>query len=282
MQILLFVMTMLLLLSAITYAKMDSYRSMVLFRNGFEAYSEARTNKFERDFYEFQYDKNKMTKTGPHDQNNKAEGISYISLAPLLNGEDSQFTEQLLKDLIIHLYEKQTFYQELLKLRPELPSEIVGGLVNGVKERGKSFKKIEELANIDLNDPILSEAFYKMLKGFTLPSKGSKETNESGYPSLTCYLSAKGSSKIRAYLAPRALLDILFNDPHTVNELMQLRVKIYQDLIAERITKIEEGNALFAETFSNKLNPQIPQDKVDFSVSKTNPNRKCVRFVTDS
>lgn len=278
MQILLFVMTMLLLLSAITYAKMDNYRTMVLFRNRFEAYSLARNNKLEHDFYHSLYEKEKMTSKGSQGEGNKAEGTAYISLNPLQTGKDSEFTKQILKELITHLYEKQTFYQDLIKVRPNLAGDIVEAMTKGIKERDKSFKKVEELANIDLNDPILSEGYYKMLKGFTLPSKDND--SQEGYPSLTCYLSLNGSSKIRVYLAPRAILELLFTDPGTVTEVMTMRKKIYNDLKADRI-KDEEANALFADSFANSLNAHIPPDKVDFATSKTDPNRKCVRFVSE-
>lgn len=278
MQILLFVMSMLLLLSAITYAKMDSYRSMVHFRNRFEVYSEARNNKFERDFFEVVYDNTTMsTKESSKDSTQKSEGNTYISLVSFSSGEDTAFTKLMLKELIAHLYEKQPFFQELLKKRPQLSNEIVEALEMGMKDQKKPLNNIEELANIEMKDPVLAEGFYKILKGFTLPENSSKEAKESGYPPLTCYLSLKGSRKIRAYLAPKAILEVLFNDPQTVSEVMNMRTRIYRDLINGN----QEDTKLFGETFSNKLSSNIPQDMVDFSVSKTNPNRKCVRFLVE-
>lgn len=276
MQILLFVITMLLLLSAITYAKMDSYRSMVLFRKRFEVYSEARNNQFEETFYNEKYIKNPMSeKEGTSTP--KAEGISYISLSPLLNEKDKSFTKLMLRELITNLYESQKFYQELLKKRPQLTTELIDALENSIKENAK-LKKIEELANVDLKDPILAEAFYKILKGFKLPKEAEKVSGETGYPALTCFLTLRGSDKLRPYLAPIPILEVLFNDKQTVAEVINMRTQIYKDLDSDRI-KEKEGNALFTEAFSKKLRTDIPVEKVDFSVSKTNPNRKCVRFL---
>jgi hypothetical protein len=176
----------------------------------------------------------------------------------------------LLKDLLPTLYGEKLFYQELLKLRPELGHDIVEALSDSIKK--KPIKKIEEIAHIQFDDAVLSEAFYKMQKGFVT-------ANEEGYPPLGSYLTMKGSGKIRAYLAPKAILKVIFDDIRTVEEVIRTREEIYKRYVAEAIKDEAEATALFRDTFSQALKVGIPPEMIDFTVSKTNPKQASVRYM---
>jgi len=265
MQILLFVMTMLLLLGAITYTKLENYKSVVLFRKGFAAYSEARNNSFEKEFYEKVFEKKVGESKGTQDQKHISDGFANISL------KGGDFSKQLLKDLLPILYGEKKFYQDLLKLRPELASDIVEALAASLQK--KPIRKTEEIAHIEFDDPMLSEAFYKMQKGF-------ETKNDEGYPQIGSYLTMKGTGKIRAYLAPKAILKVIFDDIRTVEEVIRTRDELYSQYTNDAI-KEPEATTQFKETFSQALKGGIPPEMVDFTVSKTNPKSASVRYLQE-
>lgn len=287
MQILFFVISMLLLLAAMTYAKMESYKSMVLFRNQLESYSDVRKNRFDARFYESLYENTPMESKDGGKGGSKGEGFAYIGLTPLFSDSPDDeagrdFSKKLLKELIPLLYEDQIFYQDILAERPSFASDLVEELAKSlqqtIKTKGKPIKKIEEIANIEFEDPLLAEGWYKILKGFSAPYEERTEMREE-YPSLIDYITIKGEGKIRVYLAPRPILEVLFGDIGTANEVASLRNELYSDVSADRVQP-EEATKAFEEAFQSRLRSDIPRDKTDFSVSKTNPKRVSrIRFL---
>lgn len=287
MQILFFVISMLLLLAAMTYAKMESYKSVVLFRNQLESYSDVSKNRFDERFYDTLYENTSMESKNGGSKTSSGEGYAYIGLTPLLTesqeGEGNRnFSKKLLKEIIPLLYEDQPFYQEIIIKRPSFASDLVEELARAlqqnIKNKGKPLKKIEDIANIEFEDPLLAEGWYKMLKGFMAP-QGNKEETKEEYPSIIDYLTLKGDGKIKLYLAPRPLLYVLFGDSGTADEAMALRIELYNDVKSERV-KPEQATKTFEEAFQSRLRSDIPPDKIDFSVTKTNPKRvPRVRFL---
>ncbi|CRX37410.1 hypothetical protein [Estrella lausannensis] len=287
MQILFFVISMLLLLAAMTYAKMESYKSVVLFRNQLESYSDVSKNRFDERFYDALYEETSMDSKQGGTKANSGEGFAFIGLTPLLTespeGEENRnFSKKLLKEIIPVLYEDQSFYQQMVSKRPsfanDLVEELTKALQHSIKNRGKPPKKIEEIANIEFEDPLLAEGWYKMLKGFMAP-RGEKTELQEEYPSIIDYLTLRGDGKIRLYLAPRPLLYVLFGESGTADEAAALRMELYNDVKSDRV-KPEQATKTFEEAFQTRLRSDIPPGKIDFSVSKTNPKRTPrVRFL---
>lgn len=84
---------------------------------------------------------------------------------------------------------------------------------------------------------------------------------------------------MKLYLAPEPLLNLIFGDSGTAQEVMSLRGELYNNLKSDRI-KPEEAKKIFEGAFQSRLRSDIPPGKIDFSVSKTNPKRsQRVRFL---
>jgi len=124
----------------------------------------------------------------------------------------------------------------------------------------KKLKKAAELANLNLSDKDMNEVFYKMLHGApykeivisadskippTSPQtfdeadvEDEEENNElekeadeykspKGYFSLLDFVNLSQSPKIRVYLAPREVLEAIFHDSATVDDIISQRKTLY-------------------------------------------------------
>ena len=65
----------------------------------------------------------------------------------------------------------------------------------------------------------------------------------------------------------------IFDDPSTVNEIIQMRKSIRKELIAHRGDK-EQSSEAFKNSFLNRRNPSISENMLDFNVSTTKPEDK--------
>lgn len=175
MNVLIFVMTLLMLLSLMTYARLDSYRSSQTFQIIFKYYME----NDERGYINLQAKPtyNSITvktnadkpKKGP-----KVEGSPRIGVIQLLDKKirDSKpkewfQTQILLKNLMRSLYEKQPFFESTLESNPALLDELIASIVNTVDAlpKDQKLKAIKDIANLKLTDPQLDQILYKFLQG---------------------------------------------------------------------------------------------------------------------
>ncbi|MCB1111241.1 MAG: hypothetical protein H7A37_06660 [Chlamydiales bacterium] len=265
MNVLMFVMTMLMLLTLMTYARIESFRASTGVQAQFSYYME----ESERDFINRRakrwYDEIAVSsKNGAsHEQ---APGLAKLSVKILFDekireAKPTEFQQvyMLLKKLPDLLYGDQEFFEEM-KADASLQDEMWQQVIHAADQQ--KVTKVQDLANLDLGDAHLNEIFYKMLKG--------TETKEGGYPSLLDYITMKRSAKIRVYLAPEPILLLLFRDPDTVSEIIETRGRLYRDVVADRMTSAEASEqfkALFAERYALGVEPTM----LDFTVSKSAP-----------
>jgi hypothetical protein len=186
----------------------------------------------------------------------------------------AETTLVILKRLIDILYGKQAFYKDALKKRPQLTEDLI---VEMIKTASKStckikFSNVRDLANIPFTDNSdLREVFYKMLKGepssTRLNDKGKEVIAKEGYPSLLDYLTvAKAPSKIRVWLARKALLQAIFRDPQAI---IDRRNELHK-LVKDEVWTVEGAQQEF-NRFNDALNTDIDLKMLDFKVSKTRP-----------
>ena len=306
MNVLIFVMTMLMLLALLTFARLDSYRSSQVFQTIFKYYME----KDERGYYNLKaqqiYDKIKVsTSTKDGKPAPKAEGSPRIGIALLFDKKKREDnpkgwlqTQTLLKNLISTLYGEQPFYQKAIEEHNTIVDELIAAITRTVDalETDKKPKSAAGLANLKLNDPKLDQFLYKMLQGSTyldITSTNSNEkakeqiesdvdagdadtanasaefTSPEGYYSLLDFVTAKSDPKVRVYLAPKEVLQSIYHDSQTVDAIITERNKLYKQAIAG--TDPKDLTTTFKDQFDRQKDSGIDESSLNYTVTKTNP-----------
>jgi hypothetical protein len=298
MNVLIFVMTILMLLSLMTYARLDTYFGseifQVLFKNYMEEYERGYINDRAVKLYHLLKVSEKKGSSSP----TKAAATPQLSLI-LLKDKKQRESKQgewqqrviLLKRLMSTLYENQPFFKRLMEENSSFLDELVAQLTQAIDAlpEEKAPKKIIDLALVTLADPKLDAAFYKMLHGALsikeseeaeaadaeekdegkLIEDGSECESPAGYYSLIDFIDFSPNSKIRIYLASREVLSSIFLDPAVVEEIIRVRNSLYKEAKANAETK--ELEERFKGQFDARRDPAIDSGLLDYSVTKTNP-----------
>lgn len=294
MNVLPIVISLILLMAALTYHQMDSFLTRSVLR--LEALctlqnaSQESTNQRQLQLYEKSEVKSGKTK----EQNGKVDALKSINLTLFANaakkdiGPDLQIHEILLKRLIAVLYGDRPFFQEAEQRRPDLIEELTAKIFEKLQEKvseNKGLRKVEKLANLQLDDPELELIFAKMLAPVQTPesfaaecaSKEAKPVKKRYYPTLLDFVTfASGESKpYRVWLMPKELLLAVYQDPQVVSELMETRKALYGEIrkadkeIRPRV--IEQSSSEFRVKFQAYLPFDMPQPLFNFEASNTDP-----------
>jgi len=253
MNILLYVTTLLTLLALLTFAKIESYRSSAIAQAQFLRYMEVVERQPVNEGFEEQYKRKEGKGAGPSEP--RQAGSSKFSIASFL---DDEATAELLVKLISNLYGERRFFKEAERKQPELATALVEAMREAGKNRPSfSFKgRVESLADLDLEDLLLHEVRYKILKGsVSVPKLGEYATAVKG--------------PVRLFLAPPSVLALFF-DEGTVNAVLEMRRELYRDVESGRMTP-EEAASRFRERFEGSALPGIPPSLLSYAVSKTRP-----------
>lgn len=320
MNVLIFVSTLLMVMTIMTYARLETFRTsqgfQILFQNYMQKYERAYLNEQQEKRYNTTHiSKDKTSEKAPKAP--KAKATPRIPLYYLVNKKDRDThqaeAEQLnilLKKLMVNLYSQQPFFQELEQKRPGFLDEILVAVSKAAEAlpEERKIKNAGELANLDLGDQELNEAFYKMLHGApaikldlikeiseTQDLLGIEEKKEiieengdpeiaavdameveefkspQGYVSLLDFITTENVPKIRIYLASPIVLKSIFNDDSVVIEILKTRQELFQ-LITKESPK-GELQSTFKNQFDPRRDPTFDDKILDFSISKTNPKK---------
>ena len=170
MNVLLFVMSMLMILTLMTYARLDSYRLQSGLQGEFVRYMQelerAYLNKAEDDIYTNFIVNPK--KGDPKKGQTRSSGR--INWTPLLYGktEDPQYSQifELSKRLIQLLFTDNIAVQEMIVQRPFYFEEIFGELQRIVPSLQGQYKikKIQDLGNVQIGDGLDTIFYYIRIK----------------------------------------------------------------------------------------------------------------------
>lgn len=322
MNVLIFVMTMLMLLSMMTYARLETYRNSQTFESLFENYMKKNERSFITLIAQKNYDRTHGSSKGASNEQqaeNKVSSRPRISIAPLvsagskdkINSQEFKQAVILLKNLINTLYTGQHFFEEIKNKQPSFLDDLIAAMMQASAQLpdNKKLKTVEDLSNLSLGDPQLDEVFYKMLHGATYQAAGGKENqsillqnsltppsavesdddpsdknlieNESQEPktskdyfSLLDFITLDDAKKVRIYLAPKEVLKAIFGADEIVEEIIRERKLLYNQ--ARSADKQEDKKKLsehFKQSFDGKHLPDIESDTLDYSVTKTNPQK---------
>lgn len=282
MNILLFVIAMLMLMTLMTYSKLESYRNFAILQSQFEFYMR---NLERMDYTQSAkkcYKANVASKK-EQDENEKEKNsaTSKLSLHLFVNKEDREKYPQvysqylmLAKNLINILYGEAEFF----KKAKEKDDGIVDTLLKEIGDQTAELPKKEQissicdLSRINFEDSNLQTLFYSMLSGgVEIPKEEQGTVNvQRKYPPLGKYITLENKSVLRVYLASKELLLAIFEDPEVVEDIIQKRNELYLEVDSKRMSA-EEASSLFKNQFENRRINGLISDVLDFGVSKTDP-----------
>jgi len=289
MNVLLFVMTMLMLLATMTYARLDSFRTSSASQAQFVGYMKNIEREYINAAAAEKYDNIHVTQKEKTDSK-KEQAIaacSRISFFPLFGEKVPQKdqpiflkTFRVMKSLINFLYGEKAFFQELYKKRSNFVEELLVQMMKAYEAlpKDKKIKDVKGLANLDLKDKELQDAFYRMLKGDQDTLEQKTEANDGepfnvkeGYLSLRDFTTMKKKDKIRVYLASPIVLMALFADESAVQAIKDRRLQLYKDVKGEVLTPQEAQVELRNFVFGVASN--VDEALLNFEVSKTDPKK---------
>ena len=297
MQILTFVLTIMMMLAIVTYARFETfldYKGVEIEYQHFMQHDERLAfNKKQRNYYfeaqgpsdELTPDNGEWEEQDEAEEDNKKERLSgLLNIKVLVVQENSKRNEkeylqthEIALRLLNLLYHSHPAFKELYQTYEDLDSQILHEL--GDPSQHKIFYQgaltKDKLANIELSTPKIHEGYYMMLKG-TQPRKERgvqviDERSSRGYPSLLDYITISDKAKpLSIYLAPSQLLMAIYEDTGIVQNIMQKRTEIFLALRNKTMTP-DQGKQELSRLFSNKLPNYMDESMLDYGVSKTAP-----------
>lgn len=282
MNVLIIVMTFLMVLTLMTYAKLEHFRDRNAIRELFRKEMEMQERRFAIDTAKARYDETPVdtSKKGDIETENKSKekASSRLSLYIFTNkeaqekqGDLMEPIKQILKNLIKSLYGENPLFAKKIEGSPEFIDTLVDTLIDHVKkgQEGVALSSGKDLANFDLNDQTLNDITYHMLKGKPVP-EGEEDRAKEGYLPLSNFITFKNTEKIRVYLAPKELLEQLFDPGGEVPYIIKSREDLYNQVKNKRMEEKDASKA-FESLFRGKQRPYVPDALLDYTVTKSNP-----------
>jgi len=311
MNILFFVMTMLMMLAILTYARVESFRSLTALDVQFTKYMEHSERKSlntrEISWYDTLHATTRKTGDSPTQPKPKNQANSRISIYLLLNPQvrqqppnPAQFNKMLVltKRLLARLYSGHAFYTEIEQKRSgfldEILSQVMAAAANLPSE--KKITSTADLANLNLGDIELNDVFYKMLKGLPSEDAGQERPDEDVEESQASQDEGESQDLPVAAPPPRSPIGYpKLSDFITVKKSSGFRIylasreilyllfpdpHVVESIIATRNSLYQQvmggmdkdtAKGNFQQQFMDKRDPMLEVADLDFSVSKTNP-----------
>jgi hypothetical protein len=189
MNILIYVMTMLMLLALMTYARIEGFRDLSVLQSLFETYMQTLERKSfndrEIEWYNDKHHKKEETNSTEEKQVRiVAPGSRKLSLYPILiaKQKDSLSNDQnsgkylqtvnVFKKLLFQLYGQQSFYNEMEQIHPGLIDDFVNALIIAARSPAPSKDNelpsknptVADLNKLQLNDFYLNKFLYTILQ----------------------------------------------------------------------------------------------------------------------
>jgi hypothetical protein len=274
MNVLLFVMSMLMILTLLTYARLDSYRSQSGLQGEFVRYMQELERTYMNQGEDEAYKAFKVNPKKSDPKSGQTRSSGRINWTPLLYGksEDPQYAQifDLSRRLVQFLYQDNMAVQEMLLQRPLYFEEIIGELqriVPSLQDHYK-IKKIQDLGNLQISDG-LDAIFYYMLKGCSLPWEAPSSSTAfdvvvegedgedeeemilgQGQTSLLRYISLRNQSQINVYITSKELLMAIYESQETVENLLNMRFDLYRSTQNKTLT-VEQASDELKKHFSS-------------------------------
>lgn len=272
MNILLYVTTVLMLLSVLTYARLENFKSLMGMQTGFVHYMSSIEHQSINRSAEIWYERlHPNSKNGSSNSEKNTKACSRLSFHLFLNVDDRnkhpaeyQKTRELIKQLMADLFKSAKFYKETIVKHPNFRDEILDEIQRAAESlpKGKSIKSAGELLNLEFQNQDLHLAFYEMMNGmpkeslkeaanspmpadksFIITTESDEDTDEPsseveethappGNVSLLDFITLQSTLKVRVFLASRLLLMAIYGDSFIVDQVIEKRQDLYRRLKA--------------------------------------------------
>lgn len=306
MNILLYVMTILMLLSLLTYSRLDIFRKSSVIQKQFERSLQTTQQSFFSEKAQALYEmisvnEGKGKSTPPI---NATRRLSWSSLVkPIASDLDNRKQNQILnlsKKLILLLFHNQPFFEEAMQQNPHIIDDLFKAIPLAVQNLPSDLKisKTTDLANLNLNDPLLNDFFYHLLKGYSRPSSQikhseikqieseSKKTegevlaqqeegehhSQPGSVSLLDFITLDAKLQIRLYLTPEVILQAIYGDEAFIEHIVKERALIYLRMRRDESYTKEQATSEFTSLLKGRL-PAEEETLMNFQVTKVDPRK---------
>jgi hypothetical protein len=182
----------------------------------------------------------------------------------------------LIKELIKILYGNADFFKQLKNKRAEEDDEFIDQLFKAIEEAAneaedKLIRRVEDIARLQLKDPVLHEAFYHMLKGSIsreqlkdLESSNRPFKKGKAYVSLLNFINYDGKDGkmpiIEVQHTPYEVLRAIFGS----DEIAKIIITKRQELAD---SKTDGASDAFANEFKGKRRPGIEDQLLNFKIT---------------
>lgn len=173
-------------------------------------------------------------------------------------------------ELMKNVYGEAAFFKKLKEHRPNFLEEMLNAIEQASADAPpKMIRRIQDVARLNLDDPELQEAFYRMMKGTISRDKLKNMKNlsprmkEKAYVSLFTFMNYNGKSstpKIMVQRAPSEILKAIFDNDEIVEAIISRR----NELAA---SKDSGADTAFKNEFQNKCRSGIDDKLLDFRIS---------------
>lgn len=198
--------------------------------------------------------------------------------------EKKKAAEKLLARLLTALYKNQPFFEEAKQQDRHLEEGVIHDMIKQgeLLANKNALKQEEDLATLELDDPVHRGVLYKILKGNTPQASQDsvdKEelpplTSSENYYSLCDFIELSDTQRktvMSVYLAPKELLEALFQSEDTANDILRKRMEVFEAVRAEKNANKAQQGEEFKEYVKRRLPADINPDIIDLEISSTNP-----------
>jgi hypothetical protein len=298
MQILTFVTVTLMVLTLITYARLQHFLDFQVMNAHYAPYMESTQRHGFNAAQEHNYDADKMSKGPKKDQ--VTDATAKVSLNILLNKSERDKSNNndllkqqiaILKSLMVNLYKGHSFFKPV-EDNLHLLDQFFDALMNTADSQ-KVITRMSDLATFRLGNETLQSILYHSLQGTAEPEKVQEEKkkedtlsvkeaeepttkpddevapSQKGYVSLFDFITLAKGPKIRMFLAPKEILEAIYGkDSSIVDKMLEMR---HQLLLAINNEKMEPdmANQKFNNTFRDSTPAWLSMDQIlDFTIKK--------------
>lgn len=289
MNLLIFVLTLLLVISSISYQSLDNYRIQALKRlswdYAFNQQNICQSNHIiEAYYHSLKKDPNLTALRKPKSdllkERETSEGSATINFRFLVDPDyPNKYPElyplyvKLFTRLTQVLYDQQSFFMELEKEHPQFMEELIRSLMqkNQNLPDKQKIKKIADLNQLLQTPEPLADIWHQLLRPNPINRNSleliwGKEA-ECQEVSLLDYLGSSYKLKIRLYLAPRALLLAIYGSSRIMEDILIKRKELH------RLIKNNLDSKAATEEFKSLFSGRSDfEPLLDFTVTKTDPN----------
>jgi hypothetical protein len=299
MNVLLFVTAMIMVLSLLTYGKLEMYRSFSLLQSQFTTFMEETERGYINTTAVWWYENSpavRRTSTLPGTTRGGARSrLSFIVFID--KTKQAQYAQAypkivlLSKKLMINLYKDQPFFKETVQQRPDILDGFLASLMAASEAlpTDQKIKKATDLANLNLGDPLLNSFSYFIFKGSPFPEDKQMEEAKRVEPLQTEFIIKESNGEVDDengdpnkkddYISPEGYYSLL--DYITVDDAIKIRVFLAsKPLLMAIFDNLDVVNSIIAmrnDLYKKVVNGSVtPQDaSTQFKTatsSKSDPN----------